>query len=570
MGAAVPPVLDRLRRFRFAHFAVVSLLVAGTGLAQVAGPGWFAPGATAPGRAAPEQAASGSGGPASGVASPDGVVPVPVSVRPVPGTAYTLSKDTRIFTQPGSAQAEEVGAYLAGVLRPSTGYALPVTAAGAGARGGISLLLTGADPVIGSEGYRLDVTTGAVVIRARTAAGLFNGVQTLRQLFPPEIESATVRPGPWTAPGTRIVDHPRFSYRGAMLDVARHFHPVETVKRYIDRIALYKINHLHLHLSDDQGWRIAVDSRPRLTAHGGSTQVGGGPGGFYTKEQYRQIVDHAARRHVTIVPEIDLPGHTNAALASYAELNCDGVAPPLYTGTVVGFSSLCTTKESTYVFVKEVLDEIAALTPGPYLHIGGDEAKATPLDQYAAFMNRTQPLTVATGKTVMGWHQIGEPGVRHSPGRVAQYWGLTASDPLVTGAVSQGARVVMSPANKTYLDMKYTRETVPGQRWAGYIEVRDAYDWDPGSYLDGVPASAVLGVEAPLWTETISTEKQIEYMAFPRLPAVAELGWSPWTSHDWEAFRHRLAAQGPRWTTMGIDFYRSPQVPWRGSSSGGD
>ncbi|MEV7008103.1 beta-N-acetylhexosaminidase [Streptosporangium sp. NPDC051022] len=575
MGDVVPPGRTRPRRFGLAYLAVVSLLVvAGLWLMWAAGAEPPVPESVVPGQATPGSDVRDLAAAAPAVASMGDVVPAPLSVRPAVGTTYTLRPDARILTHPGSAQAADVGAYLAGVLRPSTGYPLPVSEVADGARtgdeagkGGISLLLTGPGPgpapmEPGAEGYRLDVTSGGVVIRARTAAGLFNGVQTLRQLFPPEVESATVRQGPWKVPGGRIVDRPRFPYRGAMLDVARHFHPVETVKRYIDRIALYKINYLHLHLSDDQGWRIAVDSRPRLTAHGGTTQVGGGPGGHYTKAQYREIVAYAARRYITVVPEIDLPGHTNAALASYAELNCDGSAPPLYTGTEVGFSSLCATRESVYAFVKEVLGEVAALTPGPYLHIGGDEAKATPPGQYTAFMNRVQPLAAATGKTVMGWHQIGEPGVRHSPGRVVQYWGTTASDPLVAGAVSRGAQVVMSPANRAYLDMKYTPETTAGQDWAGHIEVRRAYDWNPGAYLRGVPASAVLGVEAPLWTETISTEEQIEYMAFPRLPAIAELGWSPWTAHDWTAFGRRLGAQGPRWTIMGIGFYRSPQVPW--------
>ncbi|MDH2427278.1 beta-N-acetylhexosaminidase [Sphaerisporangium sp. TRM90804] len=495
-------------------------------------------------------------------ASMSDVIPAPVSVRPDAGVTFTLRPSARIHTRGGQA-ATAVATYLTGLLRPSTGYALPVQAAPRGAPApGISLLLDAAEPAVGDQGYRLDVTGAAVVLRARTGTGLFNGVQTLRQLLPARAESATVQPGPWTVPGGRIVDHPRFAYRGAMLDVARHFHPVETVKRYIDRIALYKINHLHLHLSDDQGWRIVVDGWPRLATYGGSTQVGGGPGGHYTKAQYQDIVAHAARRHVTIVPEIDMPGHTNAALASYAELNCDGVAPPLYTGTAVGFSSLCATKEITYRFVAEVLDELAALTPGPYLHIGGDEASATPHDQYAAFMNRVQPMVTAEGKAVMGWHQIGAADVAHSPGRVVQYWGLTASDPLVTSAVSRGAKVVMSPANKAYLDMKYNPQTRLGLDWAGLIEVRTAYDWDPGTYLAGVPAASVLGVEAPMWTETIVTEDDIEYMAFPRLPAIAELGWSPRSTHDWEAFRLRLAAQAPRWTAMGIGFYRSPQIPW--------
>ncbi|WP_214411707.1 beta-N-acetylhexosaminidase [Sphaerisporangium fuscum] len=521
------------------RLASVVLLAAGAGLVTVS-------------TAAPATAASMSD-----------VVPAPASVRPDSGTTYTLGPDARVLTEPGSAPAAGVGAYLAGILRRSTGYALPVAPAPSGTpASGVSLLLTGADPSVGDQGYQLDVTASAVVIRARTGAGLFNGVQTLRQLLPPRIESATVGPGPWTVPGGRIVDHPRFGYRGAMLDVARHFHPAGTVKRYIDRIALYKINYLHLHLSDDQGWRIALDARPRLAAYGGSTQVGGGSGGYYTKAEYQDLVAYAAQRYVTIVPEIDMPGHTNAALASYAELNCDGVAPPLYTGTDVGFSSLCTSKESTYTFVKDVLTELAAITPGPYLHIGGDEAHATSPAQYAAFVNRVQPMVAGAGKTVMGWHQIGAAAVDHSPGRVAQYWGTTTSDSQVSTAVSRGAKVVLSPANRAYLDMKYTSSTTLGQDWAGYVEVRTAYDWNPGSYLRGVPSSAVLGVEAPLWTETIVTEDDIEYMAFPRLPAIAELGWSPWSTHGWDAFRRRLAAQGPRWDVMGIGFYRSPQVPW--------
>jgi len=264
-----------------------------------------------------------------------------------------------------------------------------------------------------------------------------------------------------------------------MLDVARHFHPVATIKRYLDQIALYKINYLHLHLSDDQGWRIVIDSWPRLASYGGSTQVGGGAGGYYTKSQYQDIVTYAAQRHITIVPEIDMPGHTNAALASYAELNGDGVAPPLYTGTGVGFSALCTSKEVVYTFVDNVLGEIAAMTPGPYLHIGGDEATVLSGTQYATFVNRVQPIVVAKGKTVMGWHQIG--AVQHSPDRVVQYWGTTTSDAKVSNAVSQGARVVMSPANKAYLDMKYNAQTPLGLSWAGYIEVQTAYEWNPGA-----------------------------------------------------------------------------------------
>ncbi|MGH3646432.1 MAG: beta-N-acetylhexosaminidase, partial [Micromonosporaceae bacterium] len=406
-------IIPTARRRRYQAYAVAAFLFATTGLT------WAA---TAPASA--------------GVASIQDVVPAPVSVQPASGTAYTLPADATIFTHAGSAPATDVGNYLAEILRPSTGYALPVTTAGSGdPTSGISLLLSGADGSVGQEGYQVDVNASRVVIRAQTATGLFHGAQTLRQLLPAEIESTTVQSGPWTVPGGTITDYPRFAYRGTMLDVARHFHPVATLKRHIDRMALYKINYFHIHLSDDQGWRIVVDNWPRLATYGGSTQVGGGPGGYYTKAEYSDIVAYAKARHITIVPEIDMPGHTNAALASYAELNCNGQAPPLYTGTDVGFSSLCTTKEVTYTFVEDVLREIAALTPGPYLHIGGDEANVTPHDQYAAFLNRVQPMVPGLSKRVMGWHQIGASAVQHSPNRVVQYWGLNNSDNLVNTAV---------------------------------------------------------------------------------------------------------------------------------------
>ncbi|MFC3897010.1 family 20 glycosylhydrolase [Lentzea rhizosphaerae] len=485
------------------------------------------------------------------------LVPVPVSVQARSGVTHTLTAATKIYTAPA---ARDVGAFLAGVLRPSTGYALPVSDAVGTPADGISLLLSGAPGSVGDQGYQLDVATSAIVVRANTSEGLFAGVQTLRQLLPAAVESATTQPGPWTVPGALIVDHPRFSYRGAMLDVARHFHPVASVKRYIDQLALYKINYFHLHLSDDQGWRIVIDSWPRLATYGGSTQVGGGSGGYYTKAQYSEIVQYAAARKITVIPEIDMPGHTNAAQASYAELNCNGQAPPLRTDIEVGYSSLCVGKDITYQFIDDVVREIAALTPGPYFHIGGDEAHATSDADYQAFMNRALPIVKKYGKTVLGWHEFVKTTTDTTA--VPQYWGTTTSNATVQAAAARGNKVIMSPANKAYLDMKYNSSTPLGLSWAGYIEVQTAYDWNPGTHLSGVPESAVRGVEAPLWTETIVTSRDIEFMAFPRLSAIAELGWSPWSTHNWDQFKVRLGAQAPRWATMGINFYRSAQVPW--------
>ncbi|MFF1702109.1 beta-N-acetylhexosaminidase [Streptomyces sp. NPDC058252] len=492
------------------------------------------------------------------------VVPAPASVHAA-GSPYRITGDTRIRVD-DSPEARRVGAYLADILRPSTGYRLPVTAHGAGA---IQLRL-GAKG-LGAEGYRLDSGRDGVTITAGKPAGLFHGVQTLRQLLPAAVEKDSVQPGPWLVAGGTIEDTPRYGYRGAMLDVSRHFFTVTQVKRYIDELALYKVNKLHLHLSDDQGWRIAIDSWPRLAAYGGSTQVGGGQGGSYTKADYKEIVGYAASRYLEVVPEIDMPGHTNAALASYAQLNCDGVAPPLYTGTEVGFSSLCVNKPVTYDFVDDVIRELAAITPGQYLHVGGDEAHSTSHADYVTFMDKVQPIVAKYGKTVIGWHQL--TGATPAKGALAQYWGLDDTSAEEKAQVAKAARngtgLVLSPADRVYLDMKYTADTPLGQDWAGLVEVRRAYDWDPGNYLPGAPASAIRGVEAPLWSETIVTDANIDYMTFPRLPGVAELGWSPESTHDWDTYKARLAAQGPRWDALGIGYYRSPQVPWPSARYGG-
>ncbi|GAA2350568.1 beta-N-acetylhexosaminidase [Saccharopolyspora halophila] len=502
--------------------------------------------------------AAGTVVPASGApaASPlDDIIPAPESVTADPGSGFELTQRTAIRA---SGEAAAVGDYLAGVLRPSTGLPLPVNRNGRGT-GNIALTLDG-EQELGPEGYRLRVDDDVVRLRATTTDGLFNGVQTLRQLLPAGIESTTPRSGPWTMPGGEVVDTPRFGHRAAMLDVARHFFGVEEVKRYIDQLAKYKINRLHLHLSDDQGWRLQIKSWPRLTEHGGSTEVGGGPGGYYTQQDYTEIVDYAASRHMTVIPEIDMPGHTNAALSSYPELNCDGQAPPLYTGIEVGFSSLCVDKDITYRFVEDVIREVSALTPGQYLHIGGDEAHSTTDEDYIAFMSEVLPLVEKYGKRPMGWHEYGKAAPQGDA--VLQFWGTTNSDPVLGEAVARGNEILVSPANRSYLDQKYDENTELGLNWAGPTTVSESYTWDPGSYLQDVPEESVLGVEAPMWTETLEESDHIEFMAFPRLPAIAELAWSPKEALGWESFSRRLATHGPRFEAAGIDYYRSPQVPW--------
>ncbi len=485
------------------------------------------------------------------------VVPKPVSVKPARGPAFTLTEATRIVVPKHSAAAESAAQALARILRPSTGYPLPVVADKKPARHDVRLQV-GGPKALGTEGYRLDVTAGAVNLTGRTAAGLFHGVQTLRQLLPPRIEASTVQPGPWTIAGVHITDHPRFAWRGAMLDVSRHFFDPGEVKRYIDLLAMYKVNVLHLHLADDQGWRIQIDSWPRLTTYGGSTEVGGGPGGYFTKEQYAELVKYAEDQHILVVPEIDMPGHTNAALASYAELNCDGVAPPLYTGTSVGFSSLCIDKEITYRFVDDVVRELAAMTPGPYIHLGGDEAHSTEHEDYVRFVDRVEGIVNSHGKRMLGWEEIS--GANVSPRSVAQFWDTPAE---ARAAASKGMEVVFSPAQKAYLDMKYDENTPLGLSWAGFTNVQDAYEWDPATFVSGMPEESILGPEAPLWSETLEDIHDVEFMAFPRMAGIAEIGWSPSAGRSWAEYRPRLAQQGPRWDHLSVNYYRSPEVDWR-------
>lgn len=486
--------------------------------------------------------------------SPIALLPVPASVVRGSGT-FTLTSQTQVYSS-GDPAAAAVAGYLSRLIWPGRAGATR-THTGSPMSDGINLLLDSSLDSLGAEGYKLNVSTDGITASAASAAGLFYAVQTLRQLLPAEVERGRL-PAGQDIQAVAIVDRPRFGWRGAMLDVSRHFLRPADVKRYVDHMALYKLNRLHLHLSDDQGWRIEIKSWPNLTAHGGSTAVGGGPGGFYTQAEYADIVEYARQRFITVIPEIDMPGHTNAALASYPALNCDDRAPALYTGIRVGFSSLCITRETTYRFVDDVVREIAAITPGPWFHMGGDEVKTLSAAQYATFVERVQTIVRSHGKVMIGWDEVG--ATRLHPTTIVQYWRPQAA---ARDAITQGNRFILSPANKVYLDMKYDSATTLGLKWAGFIEVRTAYDWDPAMRIAGVRESSIVGIEAPLWAETLVTIADFEYMAFPRLAAVAEVAWSPQSSRDWEGFRQRLAAQASRWSALGINFYRSPQIPWR-------
>ncbi len=485
------------------------------------------------------------------------IIPKPVSVQTEYGS-FTINSATGITIEPKSDEMMRIGQYLADKLNPATGFNLRVRNDQiVSSNGNITLKVIVSDSLPGNEGYEIQVTDTSVIIMANTPEGIFRGIQTFRQILPSSIERSTVQQSEWKVPSCIIKDYPRFVWRGMMLDVARHFFSVQEVKRCIDLASYYKINRFHLHLSDDQGWRIAIDAFPKLTEIGGSTQTGGGPGGYYSQSDYSDIVSYAAQRYITIIPEIDLPGHTNAALASYPELNCDGIARPLYTGIGVGFSSVCVRKETTYVFIDKVIKEIAAITPGEYIHIGGDEARSTADSDYVYFIGRVQSIVQSHGKKILGWEEIAKSALL--PGTIVQHWYST----FAQTAVQQHAKVIMSPSTKAYMDMKYTSSTPIGQDWAALIEVKDGYSWDPAAQVSGVGEKDILGIEAPLWTETIVTMEDIEFMTFPRLPGYAEIGWSQSVDLNWEEYKLRLANHGPRLTAQNINFYKSPQVLWK-------
>ncbi len=439
-----------------------------------------------------------------------------------------------------------VGASVSGPLAPHAAEVLGVPVA----TGAITFAHA---PGHGSEGYRLVVTPDAIALTADADEGLFRGLQTLRQLIADR-----------TVPAVTIDDAPRFAYRGAMLDLARHFFGVDEICRYLDALALLKINHLHLHLTDDQGWRIEILSRPELTRRGSTTQVGGGPGGFLTQDDYRAVVAHAASRFITIVPEIDLPGHTNAAIVADPQLGDEPAEP--YEGVEVGFSSLAIRRETTYAWLDDVLGELAAITPGPYLHLGGDESLSTTDEDFLHFIARATAIGAATGKTIIGWHEMGRSRDL-PPGTIGQYWSFTTPQEGAAehtlSFVAQGGRVILSPADVAYLDIKRTADDERGLVWAeGPTSLTASRDWEPTRVVPGLGESAILGVEAPIWTETLETIEQVEEFAFPRLAAVAELGWSP-AGVPVDDFLARVPTLGRVWDAAGTRHWRTPEVTWR-------
>lgn len=401
------------------------------------------------------------------------------------------------------------------------------------------------DAALGAEGYRLTVGDG-IVLSAATDVGLFYAVQSLRQLLP-----ARAQPE-YRLPRIVVTDAPRYPWRGVSLDVARSFLPLAYLEQQIDRMALFKLNRLHLHLTDDQGWRIEIKRYPKLMEIGGASAVKGGRSGWYTQEELKRLVAYAQARGITIVPEVDMPGHVQAALASYNELACDGednLAP--YSGLKVGFSVLCLDKpEVVYPFVRNVLQEVLAIFPSQQIHIGGDEIKH-PL--YADFVARTAAMVEEMGRTAIAWEEGSVAKTR--PNVLLQLWNDGYD---IAPAVAKGHPLILSPCSFFYIDHgNYAGqpETYEWCRKQG-VPLARIYGFDP------TPFKTAVGIEGALWSELVHTDAAADNRLWPRLAAVAEVAWSPAQRRGYAGFVQRMGALRPHLDALGIRYYPEPDLGW--------
>lgn len=520
------------------------------------------------------------------------IIPQPVSLKKGKGT-FRLTPQTTIGY--GHKNAKPIANFLAARLSAPTGYRLKVQQ-----QGQIQLRLNAKpNETLSKEGYTLEVTAQGVRIAANEPAGLFYGVQTLLQLFPPAIDSKTkIKKSAWSAPTVRITDYPRFGWRGIMLDVSRHFFSKEEVKRYIDQIAQYKYNVFHWHLTDDQGWRIDIKSLPKLTEVGACRVQRYGkwglyeapkPGepatdcGFYTQDDIREVVAYAAARFVTVLPEIDVPGHSMAAIAAYPELSCTKdtsirVNPGSRFSEWYGNgqfkmlieNSLNPSDERVYDFLDKVFTELASLFPNPYVHVGGDECykgywendagcqalmqreglkNGHELQSY--FMKRVEKILQSKGKKMIGWDEILEGGL--APEAAVMSWrGFEGG----IEAAKQGHYVVMSPNDYVYIDLLQGDPMVePDQTSYKRVRLSKLYEFEP--VPDSIDPKYILGGQANLWSEKIPTFRQAEYMSYPRAWAAADIYWSPKDSKNWMAFTRRMERHFERADFAGCNYARS-------------
>lgn len=516
------------------------------------------------------------------------IIPLPAKMERREGV-FKLKPDTTIFTDSASQVA---GEFLAARLRRPTGYKLEVRAASGGrklAAGNILIETRDAKSSLGSEGYELTVGD-AVVIRAPEQGGAFYGVQTLLQLLPSQGFGTNVASDvAWTIPGVQIEDQPRFKWRGLMLDVSRHFFDKQEVMQLLDTMALHKVNVFHWHLVDDHGWRIEIKKYPKLTQIGAwRSDVGfkldpkstkaygpdGRYGGFYTQDDIREIVAYAHARHITVVPEIEMPGHSIAVLAAFPELSCSG--QPRSTDVPAGVHAgvYCAGKDEPFEFIQNVLTEVIDLFPSQYIHIGGDEVpkgnwqkcercqariKAEGLKNehqlQSYFIRRIEKFVTSKGRNLIGWSEIAEGGL--APSAAVMDW--------IGGAVeaaSAGHDVVMSPTSYCYLDYYQSQNQAAEPRAiGGFVPLSKVYSFEPvPAKLAAEQERHILGAQGNVWTEYIASFKHVQYMAYPRLTALAEVTWSPKASRNYEEFLRRLETQYQRFDQLGVNYRRETSV----------
>jgi hexosaminidase len=519
------------------------------------------------------------------------VIPQPVSILQMEGY-YVLDQNTTISYN--KTEARPVAEMIAARLSVPTGLDIVLKQ---GTSGSIQLNLENiTENQVGSEGYILESSPKGMVIRANQPAGLFYGMQTLFQLMPKEIESSQKTETAWIIPAARITDYPRFKWRGLMLDVSRHFFTKEEVKQYIDEMTRYKYNVFHWHLTDDNGWRIEIKSLPKLTEVGAwrvermgyfgerEAPKPGEPatyGGFYAQDDIREIVQYAEERFVTIVPEIDVPGHSMAALAAYPELSCtqnpdtqvnpgSNFADWPGDGTFTMFidNTLNPSDEKVYEFLDKVFTEVAALFPGDYIHAGGDECykgfwendkgcqalmkklKVNEVEKLQGyFMERVEKILNEKGKKLIGWDEILEGGL--SPGASVMSWrGIEGG----IEAAHLGHDVVMSPTTFAYIDYTQGDPTVDPPIYST-LRMEKCYSFDP--VPEGVDPKFILGGQGNLWTEQLPTYRSIEYMTYPRAWALSEVFWSPNEAKNWDNFIDRVENQFRRSDIAGSNYSRA-------------
>ncbi|PYO94149.1 MAG: beta-N-acetylglucosaminidase [Gemmatimonadetes bacterium] len=515
------------------------------------------------------------------------VIPRPVHLTRGTG-AFLITPATAVVTDRATRQ---IGHRLADWLEPATGYRLPVTAASGAATRTIALRLDTTLSRLGDEGYRLTVTGTRITIRAPHPAGVFYGIETLRQLLPPDIfRAAPVSGVTWTVPVVEIEDQPRFAWRGAHLDVSRSFMPKEFVKKYIDLLALHKLNRFHWHLTDDQGWRIEIKKYPLLTAVGAwrrNSLIGvqhryadttqwvfdSVPhGGFYTQDDVKEIVAYAAARYITVVPEIEMPGHAQAAIAAYPWLGNTGQQLEVLNHWGVD-QNILNPSDSAIHFMQDVLTEVLALFPSHWIHTGGDEApkaqwQASPVaqarirelglrdeNQLQSWMTaQMSQWLAARGRALIGWDEILEGGTEGlAPNAVVMSWrGIQGG----IAAAQAGHDVVMTPTSNTYFDY-YQSQDQQHEPLAigGFLPLDTVYAYEPiPPALDSAQARHVLGTQGQIWTEYQRTPKNVEYMVFPRLAALAEIAWTPRESKDFADFKARLAQHFNRLNALDVNY----------------